>query len=353
MRQSLPAVSGNRLIDSLPPGRDTIAIHFVQAALYGARRQGLSTDSVLQYAGIDPSLLEQSRVRVSPSQYTRLIKALWLLTADEHIGFGRAPRVLGTFATMCQLVVHGKTLGQALERASQFYRLFGDEWSIGIVRDRHEARLQLFIPRDLDPQHFITEATLMVWHGLACWLIERRIPLTRVQFAYSQPAHIGEYEAIFFSPIMTFDAPQTEIVFAADYLNLPLQQTEETLETFLRTAPAQLLVKFKNTNSLTSRIRELLKPYLGSEMPTLDQVASELCLSPQTLRRRLAAENRSYQMVKDDLRRDAAIHLLAQTEMTLEEVALQLGFSEPSTFYRAFKKWTGVTPGLYRQMQRQ
>ena len=67
-------------------------------------------------------------------------------------------------------------------------------------------------------------------------------------------------------------------------------------------------------------------------------------------RRRLAAEGKSYQGVKDALRRDAAIHLLLNPDLTLEDVAQQVGFSETSTFHRAFKKWTGVTPGLYRQL---
>ncbi|MGL6034842.1 MAG: helix-turn-helix domain-containing protein, partial [Acinetobacter johnsonii] len=61
-------------------------------------------------------------------------------------------------------------------------------------------------------------------------------------------------------------------------------------------------------------------------------------------------EGKSYQGVKDALRRDAAIHLLLNPGLTLEDVAQQVGFSETSTFHRAFKKWTGVTPGLYRQL---
>ncbi|MCF4763307.1 AraC family transcriptional regulator, partial [Acinetobacter baumannii] len=172
----------------------------------------------------------------------------------------------------------------------------------------------------------------------------------RVHFSYPRPAHADEYDALFFAPVMQFDAPRTEITFAADYLDLPIRQDEKTLEEFLKAAPAQLLVKFKNTNSLTSRIREVLKSQIGEEMPTLNDVASMLYLSPQTLRRRLAAEGKSYQGVKDALRRDAAIHLLLNPELTLEDVAQQVGFSETSTFHRAFKKWTGVTPGLYRQL---
>ncbi len=333
--------------------RDTISIHFVNAALAGVRRLNIDLNVILNRAGIDAELLTQPRARVSPDQYTRLAQTLWLVSQDEHLGFGRSPRRLGTFAMMCRLIIHAGTLGKALERGSQFYRLFGDEWSMGMARDTHDARLSVHIPMDRDPEHFITEGMLMVWHGLASWLIERRIPLERVQFAYPEPSHISEYDALFFSPIMRFDQQRTEITFAADYLDLPIRQTEASLDEFLKTAPAQLLVKFKNSSSLTSRIREVLKTHIGEEMPTLNDVASRLYLSPQTLRRRLATEGKSYQTVKDNLRRDAAIHLLLRPELTLEDVAQQVGFSETSTFHRAFKKWTGVTPGLYRQLHSQ
>lgn len=330
--------------------RDTISIHFVNAALAGVRRMGMDTDALLSHAGIEPELLNQPKARVSPDQYTRLAQSLWLVTQDEHLGFDVRPRRLGTFSTMCQLIIHAGTLGKALEQSVRFYRLFGDEWAVSIERDAHEARLIPNIPKHLDPEHFITESMLMIWHGLASWLIERRIPLERVQFAYAEPEHVQEYDALFFAPVVKFNAPRTEITFAADYLELPIRQDENSLNDFLRTAPAQLLVKFKNANSLTSRIRDVLKEHIGGEMPTLNEVAPLLCLSPQTLRRRLAAEGKSYQGVKDNLRRDTAIHLLLKPELALEDVAQQVGFSETSTFHRAFKKWTGVTPGLYRQL---
>lgn len=330
--------------------RDTISIHFVNAALTGVKRLDMDVETLLSHVGIEPDLLRQPKARISPEQYTRFIKMLWMVTQDEHMGFDLQPRRLGTFAIMCQLIIHAKTLGDALDLSAQFYKLFGDEWSVTIERDKHEARLVPHVPQSMDPDHFITESMLMIWHGLASWLIERRIPLERVHFGYPRPAHADEYDALFFAPVMQFDTPRTEITFAADYLDLPIRQTEENLEEFLKAAPAQLLVKFKNTNSLTSRIRDVLKSQIGEEMPTLNDVASMLYLSPQTLRRRLAAEGKSYQGVKDALRRDAAIHLLLNPGLTLEDVAQQVGFSETSTFHRAFKKWTGVTPGLYRQL---
>lgn len=330
--------------------RDTISIHFVNAALNGVKRLGMDVETLLSHVGIEAELLRQPKARISPEQYTRFIKMLWLVTQDEHVGFSPEVRRLGSFTIMCQLIVHAKTLGAALELSTQFYKLFGDDWCVALERDKHEARLVPLIPNEQDPDHYMTESMLMIWHGLAAWLIDRRLPLERVHLNYPRPQHADEYDALFFAPVIQFDATRTEITFAADYLDLPIRQDAESLEEFLKNAPADLLVKFKNTHSLTSRIRDVLKSQIGEEMPTLNDVASMLYLSPQTLRRRLAAEGKSYQGVKDALRRDAAIHLLLNPKLTLEDVAQQVGFSETSTFHRAFKKWTGVTPGLYRQL---
>ncbi len=107
--------------------------------------------------------------------------------------------------------------------------------------------------------------------------------------------------------------------------------------------------KFQNADTMTLRIRELLKEHVATEMPTLKEVAGQLYLTPKTLHRRLAYEGNSYQKIKDDLRRDMAIHLLGEQQLTIIDVAEQIGFSDTCTFHRAFKKWTGVTPGLYRQ----
>ncbi|WP_282347555.1 AraC family transcriptional regulator [Pseudomonas sp. PS01301] len=83
--------------------------------------------------------------------------------------------------------------------------------------------------------------------------------------------------------------------------------------------------------------------------PEFDRLAKSLGTSSSTLQRRLQSEGLSYQRLKDDLRRDMAIHLLGREELTVNDVALQAGFQDASAFHRAFKKWTGVSPGFYRR----
>ena len=97
----------------------------------------------------------------------------------------------------------------------------------------------------------------------------------------------------------------------------------------------------------------LLASGVGSAPPSLEAIAAQWAMAPQTLRRHLREEGRGFQQIKDELRRDAAIACLAEPGLTLPEIAQRLGFSEASTFHRAFKKWTGVAPGEYRQTQLQ
>jgi AraC-like DNA-binding protein len=126
-------------------------------------------------------------------------------------------------------------------------------------------------------------------------------------------------------------------------------QNNESVEEFLHQAPACLLVKYRDQASLTERIRRMLRRYLAEEMPSLEEVSDMLATTPQTLRRRLQREGQGYQMIKDALRRDVAVEYLTQSDLPLLEVAARVGFSEASTFHRAFKAWTGLTPGAYRQ----
>ena len=188
----------------------------------------------------------------------------------------------------------------------------------------------------------------MLLHGVACWLVGRRIPILRASFSYPEPNHSAEYRLMYCNGL-SFDAPHTGIEFDAAYLDLPIVQNERSVKDFLRTAPESILVKYKNGSSLTARIRRRLRQLLPGEVPDFDQLSGELNMTTATLRRRLAEEGASYQGIKDQLRRDLAISYLSHSDRSVMDIALELGFSERSAFHRAFRKWTGASPGEFRR----
>jgi AraC-like DNA-binding protein len=255
----------------------------------------------------------------------------------------------GSFAMLVHAVLGCKNLGAALDRSLRFYGLILDDISGALSREGQEATLSLRerIAGAL-PRIFGHEVLLMLLHGVACWLVGRRIPILRARFSYPEPAYSAEYRLMYCTDL-TYDKPNTAIVFAADYLNLPIVQNERSVKDFLRTAPESILVKYKNGRSLSARIRRRLRQLLPGEVPDFDQLAAELNMTTATLRRRLHEEGASYQGIKDQLRRDLAISYLSHSDRNVMDIALELGFSERSAFHRAFRKWTGASPGEFRR----
>lgn len=328
----------------------TIANHFVVAAIHGAASQGLSTPFILEGTGIPAELLNQGKARVSPEQFVLLIQRIWQLLEDELMGFAPVKSKLGSFATMCQLTIHSENLEQMIKRGSRFYGLFELMPAVSVETHGNKARLILQhdqLPNDKD--HFIQESLLVIWHRTACWMIDQRINLTKACFNYPAPLHQDEYKSIFYCPV-EFNSQQTYLEFNADMLKQPVCQDERTLTQFLKSSPADLLARPTKDESYSGKIRNLIGREIDGEMPSFEEIAQQLFMTPQTLRRRLKSEDTSYQELKDNIRRDIAIYYLGQPSLSINDISNKVGFTEPSTFHRAFKKWTGVTPLAYREL---
>ncbi|MGW6392588.1 AraC family transcriptional regulator [Streptomyces sp. NPDC055103] len=351
-----------------------VSAHHVRAVLLGGERRGLAPEPLLARAGLPADLLGDAGARVSAEQFGRLVRLLWAVLDDELIGFGGAPSKVGTFAMMGHAVVHGsRDLREALRRSQAFYALFpagprfrlvepgegragegGSGWAgeaaIGRVGEGgvDEARMEFDVAGYDDPLHFGVESTVLVAHRFAGWLIRRRIGLRRVEFAHPEPRHAQEYALLFGVPCV-FGARRTAVVFDRADLDEPVLRDAAALKAFLRRAPADVLVRADYGSTVTGRVRHLIGTALPVEpVPTPEQLADRLSVSPQTLRRRLAAEGTTYQRLRDQVRRDHALAELAGGRVSIERLSRQLGFSEPSAFHRAFRRWTGETPRAFR-----
>ncbi|MFJ6246631.1 MULTISPECIES: AraC family transcriptional regulator [unclassified Streptomyces] len=342
----------------------SVSSHHVRAALLGAERRGVAAGPLLARAGLPTALLEEEpRTRVPAEQFGRLVRTLWAALDDELIGFGGAPSKVGTFAMMAHVVVHGsRDLREALRRAQTFYSLFPagprfrlvepapDEGAFGAegADGADEARLEFDVSGYDDPLHFGAESTVLVAHRFAGWLIRRRIGLRRVEFVHPEPRHAREYALLFGAPCV-FGAGRTAVVFDRADLDEPVLRDGAALKVFLRRAPVDVLVSADYGSTVTGRVRHLIGRALpAGPVPTPEQLAVRLSISPQTLRRRLAAEGTTYQRLRDQVRRDHAIAELAGGRVSIERLSRQLGFSEPSAFHRAFRRWTGETPRAYQ-----
>jgi AraC-like DNA-binding protein len=328
----------------------TVAVQQVRLILQGVRHRGLPVAPLLARAGIPAGLLDAPLARVSLGQYALLIRVLRRTLRDELWGLCSRPLPVGSFGQCAALLLRCATLESALRQGFRLHHgLLADFVPRLLVHDG-VARIQLMRRVPLTPRlDYAQKAFLLFTFGLACWLVARRVPVLSVD--YTEPAPRSDSSRVYQAPIR-HDQPHVGLRFDARWLDLPVVQNPQSLREFLAGAPANLLIRYRDGASTSERIRRLLRRHLGGAMPSLEALAPQLATTAQTLRRRLRAEGRGFQALKDELRRDAAIALLAQPGLPLLAVANRVGFSEASTFQRAFKKWTGVPPGEYRLQQR-
>lgn len=327
----------------------TVAILQVHQILQGVRLRGEPLEPLLRRAGIAPALLESPLSRVTQAQYANLIRALVRHTRDELCGLCSKPVLPGHFAQVCRMLVHCRTLAEALRAGFHYYHLLLADFVPRLRVEQGMAEIRLVSTAARDPRLGYADRTFCFFtYGLASWLVARRIPVAEVMYRTEDRGCSSDAERLFQAPLV-YGYPWIGFRFDAKWLELPVVQTTQSLQEFLHQAPSSLLIRYRDQTSLSERIRRLLRKNLSSELPSLETVSSTLAMTPQTLRRRLRDEGQGYQSIKDDLRRDAAIEYLDQSDLTLLEIANRLGFSEASTFHRAFKGWTGQSPGVYRQ----
>lgn len=329
--------------------KDTIAIQLVREALLQSCAPGAASDEALSKVGIDPAQLTADEGRVPASQYARLWRLLARRCDDEF--FGMDPRKLksGSLAFLCRSAMAQPTLAAALDTGLSFLSLMLEKLPAQLVHQQSLAEIVL-LEDDAEPRRAFTYFTYwMIVHGVACWLAGRRIPILAIELRCAEPDFTDDYR-VMFSENLRFERPRTRMIFSADCLDLPIKRSAEELKRFLAQAPANILVKYRDPDSLASRIKQDLRQLPAEQWPETEALAQQLCISASTLRRRLAEEGQTYQGLKDSVRKELAITWLAEPSISFVEIAARLGFADASSFYKAFRKWSGSNPGHYRTL---
>ncbi|WP_460125289.1 AraC family transcriptional regulator [Pseudomonas sp. S2_C03] len=329
--------------------KDTISMQLVREALSQSCEPGAATREVLTKVGIDPTLLEAPEARVPATAYARLWRLLARRRDDEF--FGMDPRKLksGSLAFLCRSSMIQPSLAAGLTSALEFLSLMLEHLPAQLVRQQSLAEIVL-LEDEQDPRRAFTYFTYwMIVHGVACWLAGRRIPILAIELRCCEPDFCDDYR-VMFSENLRFERPRTRMIISADCLDLPIKRTPDELKRFLAEAPANILVKYRDPQSLASRIKQDLRHLPAQQWPETEPLAQQLCMSASTLRRRLAEEGQTYQGLKDSVRKELAIGWLAEPSISFAEIATRLGFADASSFYKAFRKWSGSNPGHYRSL---
>lgn len=288
----------------------------------------------------------QPRARVTHDQIVRLYRLVSDETGDEMIGLWSRPIRSGALKLLCTSVRGASSLSASMFRFTSFWNLLLDDYYLELETNAETLRVSLLPRAPAVPQRFGHMFLLKLVHGIVSWLTGRELPLQSVNFVFERPDFAEDY-SILFPASVRFGQNTSSIEFDARLGDLLVSRTDAEMKEFLHRAPRDWIFTNYREHVLPLRVRELT--LLADRMDYhLSDAAKALNITPRTLIRRLAAEGASFQTIKDGLRRDIAIRDLSLGTKSIEAISQDLGFASAANFYRAFNRWTGVTPGTFR-----
>ena len=320
---------------------------WVGTVLAAAERQGVARGALLAQAGIAPEELTAERWPID--HITRLWRAAVHCTQDAGFGLKAGAGVgPASFNVVSYLLQSAPTLRAALALVQKYQRLISDGGRFQTITGP-EACWVVYHPRQgalaFSPHQI--ESVLAAVVVFARWVTGSALRPQRVQLSQARIGPLAGYREVFQCPV-DFEQAFSGVLLDNAQLDAPLPQANAQLAQAHQQQAAARLAALSRQDGLEQTLRMWIASQLQGQAPARAQAARALGLSERTLARRMRAEGLSYSALLDGVRRDAALQAVAQTTRALSDIALALGYAEPSVFTRAFRRWTGATPGQWR-----
>ncbi|MGN6160531.1 MAG: AraC family transcriptional regulator ligand-binding domain-containing protein, partial [Marmoricola sp.] len=283
----------------------------IDAAVRLAESRQWDVDAVLVDVGISPLLLRKGPLRLSEDQVVRLVQYVWNLTDDELLGISphRLPR--GTFRLLCYALLGASDLQDALDRLEGFLRAI-PAIPLRIVHDESPGMFAIVLA--IAPQDEISRLGVAIGLGtvsrVLAWMLRSNVTPLRVELPYPRPADLAVHRVMLDGPI-TFNATRAAVVVSDDWLTAPLMRDERDIDEFVASSPRALISPPRYQRTTCAQVRRLLETGMSrGSVPSVDDLAHRLAMSPQTLRRRLSEEGTSARQLSQDVRREIAVEAL-------------------------------------------
>lgn len=332
----------------------SVAVHFLKLLTDYVASKGLQVIPMLAQVGLSEAALTEPNDRIPFQTFSRLCELAASALNEPNLGLslgrGMRPGYLGShgFALMsCS------TIEELIQQHVRYSVLTIDALRVDIEKKGAEyiRYCRSNLPEQAPLGKLQEQLNVATTVTLARWFVNRPdINPAWVAFQHAKPADSHEYDDLFKCPVY-FSQPETAIGLNATLSNLPLPHANPQLRRIMDDLCAQLLKKLGNSiePAWLARARQAVLESFKEGLPDIAVIAAKIGLSESAFKDLLSERHMSFRGFVDDLRQALAIGYIRDPHLSLVDIAYLLGFSEQSAFQRAFKRWTGMTPGDYRR----
>ena len=318
----------------------------------GMVKAGLDVAAIYARLGYDAEKLPLRELRTEHQLQVFFWQTVEAITGDADIGLSLCPHLPLYRGEVIEYLLHSsKSFGEGCERTLKYLRLVSDALDVQLLRDGPTAHFVVKSAAvDAPPLRHTEIGVLHSLIALCRSVTDGAFAATAVHLRCEARSPMARYEAVFGCPVH-FGAAQNRVHFASAILDTPSPHWDPDLAQLHEDFAAKRLTKIERQD-LIERIRAVFARRLELEHCELEDVAKEVRIPSRRLRFELAQMGLSFSQVRADFRYSLARRLLGRSDEAIEDIVYLTGFSEPSTFYRAFKRWSGLTPLQYREKKR-
>ena len=345
-RSRVEATGTGRPSRARADGELTVSSRVVGELVKAVERSGVPRGAFLRAAGIEAAWLETDAVRLRRADVLGLCQVALEQTRDPALGLHWGEWLTtSSFNLMSHLLAHAANLRQALETLRRFGQLVSDQVGFELAEQGDTAELRSVdgSEQPLPVRRLTSEMLALGLLRLVQQFCGRDAKVASVCFRYPAPKYRAEYARVF-EGAERFDQPFTGLVFERSLLHARSPQKDEDLYATLSDLAERRLLRLQ-TAPYSARVMQHLLQQPAPHRVAMQQVARALGLSVRSLHRRLAEEGQAYAALAHEAAARLAKRWLLDQRHSIQETAHRMGFSNVSSFHRAFRRWTGTTPG--------
>jgi AraC-like DNA-binding protein len=310
--------------------------------------EGLDVEALFDRSDINPELFEDSQYRVSHEKLLHMWEVAGELSHDPDFGLHLGSKTpTPPFNAAGYLALTSKNLRETIDSINKYLKLFTDNGSVKLIEDNEFSRVSVDLSGGCQTNRQHTDFWQTFFYRYITSIIGWELPVKEAGFRHDKPSDTTAYDQVFKCQLK-FNQKENYFCFPSVYLDYQTISSDTAMHKVHEMQAVQQLHALTEVGIL-NKVKKAVFESLPAKDIELQHIADLLNLTPRTVQRNLASEGTTFKKLVDDARKDYTLAEIEGTEFTVAEIAYRLGYKDLSSFYRAFKRWTGMTPVDYRE----